>query len=134
MELGFGVIWVTKRDKKSVHEYGYRTPRFPAAFRFLLSIGGPTPRIVDARCVDVSEQGLAAQLTETLSVNSEVLMVFALPGDATPLRVPAKVISQQGALHGFSFLFSSQAERDRVHMILSHLCSHGPESSRTLPE
>ena len=124
-----------KNSKKDgVHDYGYRTPRFPAAFRFLIRVNEPTPRLVDARCIDISEQGLAAQLTETLPVDSEAVLIFTAPGSAAPVRVSARIISQQGAAHGFTFLFSSQAERDQIHVYLSLLCSNEPGSPRMLPE
>jgi len=125
---------VRDRNKEGVHDYGYRTPRFPAAFRFLVRVNGPSPKLLDARCIDISEQGLAAQLAETLPVGSEVVLILTAPGGATPVRVSARVISQEGAQHGFTFVFASQTERDQVHRYLSRLGSDDQSSQRSLKE
>jgi PilZ domain-containing protein len=102
-------------EKKSkIQEFGYRTPRFPADFHFLLQISDPKPRLVDAQCIDISSDGLAARMAETLSAGTLVTLMLALPGHTSTLRIAARVSHEQHGEHGFAFIFSSQHERESI--------------------
>jgi hypothetical protein len=105
---------VTNQRKTSVQEYGYRLPRFPADFSLVLQISDPEPRLLDARCRDISEDGLAARVSEPLSVGTRVTLLLTLPGKSVPLPIAATVSHQDRGDHGFAFKFSSQNEREQV--------------------
>src|SRR5271169_3686503 len=104
-----------------IYEFGYRTPRFRADFHFLLQTEAPDPRLLDARCIDISEEGIAAQIAEQLSVGSVVTLMVTFPGNSTTWRIRARVCNRQDEDHGFSFMFSSQSERDDVRRYVASL-------------
>jgi hypothetical protein len=106
-----------------IYEFGYRTPRFRADFHFLLQTEGPPPRLLDARCLDISEEGIAAQVADHLTVGAVVTLMLTFPGNSTTWRIPAKVCNRQDEDHGFAFIFSSQSERDDVRRYVASL--HG---------
>jgi hypothetical protein len=110
---------VSNEHKGKIQEFGYRTPRFPADFHFLLQVNDPKPRLIDARCVDISSDGLAAKLAESLAVGSQVTLMLALPGHSSTLRVAARVSHQHHGEHGFAFIFSSQHERESIQKYLA---------------
>ena len=104
-----------------IHEFGYRTPRFRADFHFLLQTEGPESRVLDARCIDISEEGLAAQIAEHLSVGTRVVLILTLPGHSTTLRIIARVSNRTDEDHGFAFVFASKHEREDVQRYISSL-------------
>jgi hypothetical protein len=105
---------VTNPRRTTVQEYGYRLPRFPADFSLVLQVSDPEPRLLDARCRDISEDGLAARISESLSVGARVTLLLTLPGKAVSLPIAATVSHQDHGDHGFAFKFSSQNEREQV--------------------
>ena len=107
--------------KSRVKEFGYRKPRFRADFRLLMQIEGPGSRLLDARCRDMSEDGLAAQIADRLSVGTHVNFIFTLPAPPTSLRIAAKVSNCNEKSHGFTFIYSSQQERDFIQEYLEYL-------------
>lgn len=112
---------MSKEGKGRVQEFGYRAPRFPVDFRLLLETGDTGPRVVDARCTDISADGLAVRMEECLCVGTEVLFMFTLPGSATSLRIAGRVTYQQNGEHGFAFIFASEQERESIQRHLSSL-------------
>jgi len=110
---------VTDKQKSKIQEFGYRTPRFPADFHFLLQISDPKPRLLDAQCIDISSDGLAAKMAESLKVGTQVTLMLALPGESQTLRVAGRVSHQQHGEHGFAFIFSSQLERASIQKYLA---------------
>lgn len=105
---------MSKPSKNAVQDFGYRLPRFPADFSLLLQISDPEPRLIDARCRDISEDGLAARIPESFSVGTRVTLLLTLPGKSTSLPIAATVSHQDRGDHGFTFRFSSQNEREQV--------------------
>jgi hypothetical protein len=101
-----------------IYDYGYRAPRFPADFRLLLQTGDRNPGLLDARCVDLSEDGLAAEIKATLEIGARVMLLMTLPGTSTSIRMPARVTNRQVGGYGFAFIFSSQNERSYMHEYL----------------
>jgi Tfp pilus assembly protein PilZ len=110
---------VTKERKNRVQDFGYRVPRFPADFHLLLQTHDPEPRVLDARCTDISAEGLAVQMREHLSVGVRVTLVLTLPGSSTSLRIAGRVAYQKNDEHGLAFVFSSPHERESVKKHLS---------------
>ena len=114
-----GSIQVSKERKDRVQDFGYRVPRFPADFHLLLQINEPEPRVLNARCTDISSDGVAVEIPEHLSVGVRVNLVLTLPGSSTSLRIAGRVAYQKNDEHGFAFVFSSPEERESVQKHLS---------------
>jgi PilZ domain len=104
-----------------IYEFGYRTPRFRTDFHFLLQTDGPEPRLLDARCLDISEEGIAAQIAEHLRIGAVATLIITFPGSTTTSRVAARVCNRQDEDHGFLFLFSAQSQREDVHKFVARL-------------
>ena len=105
---------MSNQDKGVVTKFGYRLPRFPADFRLLVQTTEPEPKLLEARCRDISEDGLAAQIGDCLPVGTRVFLLLTLPGKATALQIAATVGHQDGGDHGFAFNFESQNQREQV--------------------
>jgi hypothetical protein len=105
----------------TVHTYkfGYRAPRYRADFRLLLQTDERIPNLLDARCTDISEDGLAVKTNATLEVGSKVTLILTLPGVSTSTRIAARVTNRQVDGYGFAFIFSSQNERSYMHQYLA---------------
>jgi hypothetical protein len=110
---------MTDKRNNRIQEFGYRVPRFPADFHFLLQISDPKPRVLDAQCTDISCDGLAARMAEGLSVGTQVTLMLSLPGQPDPLRIGGRVSHQHGGQHGFAFIFTSQRERECIQKYIS---------------
>jgi hypothetical protein len=114
---------MTNGRKQNVQEYGYRAPRFRANFHFQLQTSDPKPRLIDAHCVDISSDGMAATIAESLGVGTTVTLMLVLPGRTSTVRIAARVNHQQGGEHGFVFAFSSQQERESIQKYLASMRS-----------
>ena len=121
---------MSKEQKSRVQEFGYRVPRFPADFHLLLQTGDPEPRVLEARCTDISVDGLAVRMPDRLSVGTRVTLVLTLPGSSTSLRVAGRVIYQKNDEHGLTFVFSSPQERESVGKQLSSVTLRTLSSQR----
>jgi PilZ domain len=98
-----------------IYNYGYRTPRFPADFRLLLQTDDRLPTLLDARCLNLSEDGFAAaEIKQTLEIGAKVTLILTLPGNPTSMRIAAKVTNRNLDGYGFAFIFSSQNERNYI--------------------
>ena len=115
---------MSNQDKGVVTKFGYRLPRFRADFRLLVQTMESQPRLLEARCRDISEDGLAAQIGEHLAVGTRVVLLLTLPGKAAPLQIEATVGHQDEGEHGFAFSFPSQNEREHVRKYVISLRSN----------
>jgi hypothetical protein len=116
-----------------ISNYEYRAPRFRADFRLWVQTGGRQPELLDARCIDLSEDGLAAEIlapaiNETLEIGARVLLIMTLPGNSTATKLAARVTNHQAAACGFAFIFSSKAEQNYIH---DYFDLHHPSVNRT---
>jgi len=103
---------------KNLRKFDYRTPRFDLSLRVkILAPWGP----IEARCCDLSEQGMGAELETGLMIGSEVSVVFWSAEDSHPVQVRARVSYAEGRRHGFVFLFTSAEERQAVTTYLTTL-------------
>jgi hypothetical protein len=103
------------------YQYGYRTPRFAVDFPCLLQTEGANASTLPARCLDISEDGIAVQLGEYLSVGDHVTLVLTLPGAPRPQRIAAQVSNRQGKDHGMTLLFDSpQQQADLQTYLLNY--------------
>lgn len=112
---------MTGNRKPTIQEFGYRVPRFHADFHFQLQVSDPQPRLVDACCIDISSDGLAAKMAESLPVGTCAILMLALPGHRDTLRISARVSHQQRENHGFVFRFGSQRERESIQKYIASL-------------
>ena len=97
-----------------IYNYGYRTPRFPADFSFLLQTDDRLPKLLEAHCSDISEEGLAAETDALLEVGTRVTLILTLSGNVNSIRIAGKVINRREGGYGFAFVFSSQNERNYI--------------------
>jgi hypothetical protein len=102
------------------YHYGYRVPRFAVDFPCLVQTEGPNSSTLQARCLDISEQGIAVQLSEYLSVGDHVTLVITLPGAPRPQRIAARVSNRQGRDHGMTLIFDSPQEQADLQKYLIH--------------
>jgi hypothetical protein len=106
-----------------VQQYGYRKPRFPVDFHFLVQLEGRAAKLVNARCIDISEDGLAAQIPDQLDAGTRVTLILTLPGAPPSIRLAAIVNYCTDQCSGFKFVFSSEEERDFIGRYLATLRS-----------
>jgi PilZ domain len=105
----------------NIYNYGYRLPRFRGDFRLFLQIDDCHSVLLDARCKDLSEAGLAAEISVSLEVGAKVTLILTLPGTSTSMRIAAKVIHHKDQIHGFAFSFSSPSQQLSIHKYLESL-------------
>jgi hypothetical protein len=117
----------TEEKRGRVYSFSYRLPRFNVDFRFWLHVEQEGGEVLNARCLDISEEGLAAELSASLSIGTAVILSLPLPGPANTLLVRANVIHAKEKNHGFRFMFLSQGERDKVYSYLEQLRLRTPQ-------
>jgi PilZ domain len=108
-----------------VSHYEYRSARFTADFRMLVQTGYPRPTLLNARCIDLSEDGLAAEILateipaaairEALEVGAKVSIMMTLPGNSNTTTLAARITNQKVGSYGFAFIFASKAEQAYMH-------------------
>jgi hypothetical protein len=102
----------------NIYNYGYRVPRFRVDFHLFLQIDDCHPALLEARCTDLSEAGLAAEIKGSFEIGSKVTLILRLPGTSTTMRIAANVIHRQRDGYGFAFAFSSQSQQSSIHEYL----------------
>lgn len=108
-----------KSDKNAgpVRAFGFRAPRVSANFSFLLEVMGTGERY-EARCTDISEDGIAAELPEPIPRNTEVTIRMLLPGATTLLQLQGSVEYSQESRCGVNFLNLSPEERKQIQLFV----------------
>ena len=101
------------KTNSQVRGFGFRAPRFPVNFNFSFQVG-PVGAPQEATCTDISEDGLAAELLQSLSPKTEVTLLLLFPGSTAPVRIKACVGYQEERRNGFTFLYGSTEERAQV--------------------
>jgi PilZ domain len=105
----------------NIYNYGYRVPRYRVDFCLLLQTDERFPALLDARCTDISEEGLAAETKAALEIGARVTFIVTLPGTSTSMRISARVTNRRVEGYGFAFIFSSQNERSYMHEYVESL-------------
>jgi hypothetical protein len=105
---------------RSVRPFGFRAPRVATNFSFFLEVPATAMRY-EAVCTDISEDGLAAELLETLDPKTLVKMRFLLPGATTPLHVQGQIEYSQDQRCGITFLYSSPEEQEQVQIFVQSI-------------
>lgn len=113
----------------NIYNFEYRSPRFPADLSLLVQTSGTPPLLLDGRCLDISKEGLRATFHASLEVGSQVTLVMCLPGSSIPVRIAACLIRSEENDHGFTFIFSSQKERDCIDEYIESLHSRKTHSA-----
>jgi hypothetical protein len=103
-----------------ISNYEYRTPRFCADFSLWVQTGDRDPELLEARCKDLSEDGLAveivgAEINKPFEIGDRVILIMTLPGESTTKKIVARVTNQKASGYGFAFIFSSIAEEISMH-------------------
>lgn len=106
-----------------IYDFGYRAPRFRADFRLFLQIDNLHSALLDARCTDLSEDGLAVESRASLEVGAVVTLILTLPGTSISRRIGARVTNCRVNRYGLAFIFSSQHEQSYIHEYLDSLRS-----------
>lgn len=109
---------------ENIRDFEYRAPRFETDFHFLLQTE-LEPRVLYARCYEISECGLVARLSEALHVNTKATLILTLPGDWTTMPIAAIVTRRRGSDHAFAFIFSSTKDREHLRQYLLSAGSPG---------
>jgi len=109
----------------NISNYEYRAPRVRVNFPVLVHTSHHRAAILNARCIDLSEDGLAAELLcagilapeirDSLEVGREVTIIMTLPGHTNTTKLAARVTNHKVGSYGFAFIFSSKAEQDYIH-------------------
>lgn len=109
------------KTQDDIYPFGYRKPRFDLNFSVLLQIDAHPAKVIDARCINISEDGIAIAAMEELVIGSLVTVVMTTPNSSKSIRVRAKVNSRDEKQYGFVFLFASETERQSLHTYLSSI-------------
>ena len=73
-----------------------------------------TGKRYEAVCTNISEDGLAAELFETVDPKTEVTVRMLLPDGAVPLEIRGRVEYSEEGRCGVNFLDLSAEEREQV--------------------
>jgi c-di-GMP-binding flagellar brake protein YcgR len=104
----------------AVRSFGFRAPRVSTNFGFFLEVTATGDRC-EARCTDISEDGLAAELSEPIARKTEVTIRMLLPGDQTLLQIRGSVEYCQECRCGVNFLDLSAEERKQVQQFVQSI-------------
>jgi len=107
----------------TIYNYGYRTPRFPADFHLLLQTDDRLPRLLNAHCTNLSEDGLAVENNDPLEIGGKVTLILTLPGNPTSMRITARVTNRHKDGYGLAFVFCSENERNYISEYLQYTAS-----------
>ncbi len=109
---------------ENIRDFEYRAPRFETDFHFFLQTE-LDPRVLYARCYEISECGLVARLSEVLQVNTRATLILTLPGDLITMPIAATVTRRHGPDHAFAFIFSLARDREHLQQYLLSARSSG---------
>jgi len=107
----------TDENSGSIRPFGFRSPRVCANFGFYLEVIATGERC-DGVCTDISEDGLAAELSRPLTPKTQVTMRLLFPGGTVPLQIQGSVEYSQDLRCGVNFLYSSQDERKQIQKFI----------------
>jgi hypothetical protein len=106
-----------------IHTYGYRAPRYCVDFHFLLQLLDPRPTIFEARCTELSENGLAAEVNASLAAGTHVTMTLTLPDSQRSVRIDASLTNLLRGSYGFAFTSPSADTQRHLRNYLESHCS-----------
>jgi c-di-GMP-binding flagellar brake protein YcgR len=103
-----------------VRPFGFRAPRVPANFGFFLEVT-TTGQRYEAICTDISEEGLAAEIAESIAAETEVTMRMLLPGSTTILQIRGIVEYTQAGRCGLNFLDLSTEDQAQIQQFVQSI-------------
>ncbi len=109
-----------ERNPVNVRPFGFRAPRYATNFAFSLEVPGSRERL-QAFCINISEDGLAAELMEELTPKTQVTLWLLFPGSGVPLRIHAAIEYRQDKQYGFTFLYSAAEEQEQVQAFIQSI-------------
>jgi hypothetical protein len=77
--------------------------------------------LVRGHCLDLSEEGLGAELDGDLQAEDPTLIELTLPDLAIPIKLHAKVRHREGAHYGFEFVKLTGEQRQIVRRFTEQL-------------
>ncbi|MGB7135676.1 MAG: PilZ domain-containing protein [Acidobacteriaceae bacterium] len=105
-----------------MQKFTYRTPRFPVDLPIRLTIDGMT---LDARCREISREGLQLEVREPLPPNYRGTVSLVYQNLA--LELPVEHAHSGSSQEGLKFVFSSEKQRSEVAQLVSILAANrGP--------
>jgi len=104
----------------AVRPFGFRAPRVSTNFSFSLEVIA-TGEWHKAVCTDISEDGLAVEVTESLPPKTRVTMRLLLPGGTMPIQIQGSVEYSQDRRCGLNFIYSSPVERKQIQMFIQSI-------------
>ena len=87
----------------------------------ILRFDNGMPVIVQAKCKNISELGLAAKVDEDMGLGDPVLLQVELPGAPKPIVLHACVRRQEDELYGFEFVAVNAAVKDLLRQCVNDL-------------
>ena len=102
-----------------IRDFGYRGLRFSVDLPVRLQRDDGGFPYVDARCLEIAEDGMALRCADKLAAGTRVIARMPLPNGTIALS--AVIVHGREGDYGLSFLFSSQSERETVRQLLSSL-------------
>jgi len=105
-----------------MHKFNYRSPRYVVDLPVQLILDG---LVIDARCREISREGMQLEVSQSLPANFEGLALLEWRGSRLELRVRvAHTGSPQDAMR---FLFESEKERSAIAALVARLASRSGE-------
>ena len=87
----------------------------------ILAFENGVPVILQGKCRNISELGLAATVDEELGLGTAVLLQVELPGSPNPIVLHAFTRRQENALYAFEFVAVDAAVKDLVRQCVGEL-------------
>ena len=114
------VIENSTEDEVDVRQRATLRGQHHAAIKILTFDNGQ-PVIMQGKCKNISELGLAAKLDEELGLGDAVLLQVDLPGSARPLVLHATVRHRDDDRYGFEFVGVDLAVKDLMRQCVNDL-------------
>jgi len=106
-----------------MHKFNYRSPRYVVDLPVRLLLDD---LVIDARCKEISREGMRLEVSEALPADFEGLVLLEWRGSRLELHVRiAHTGSPQDAMR---FIFESEKERSAIAALVARLASRSGES------
>jgi PilZ domain len=107
------------RKVSDVKHFGYRLPRynFPGKVRVEIKRAG-SARMIPATGIDISADGIAVAVSESISLGTPVLLAIPL-GEATLVSVAGRVSHQCGEICSITFEFPTAEQCKQIQNLIT---------------
>ena len=102
------------RKVSEVKHFGYRIPRytFPGKLSIEVRCAG-SARTIPAKSIDISADGIAVVIGETISLGTPVLLTIPL-GESSVVSVAGRVFNQCGEVCNITFEFPTAEQYEQI--------------------